>query len=155
MIFFNCLCQLLAKINLRIILFVILGFSLACSNDAAWTHVAFQLWVVQAGNHITLLVETYLKVVFQNYGWTHLIPTSVPMNAFNDFSNLLIKLLVCLQMKESIWIRHVFSYWEAIGELIWPMVTTQTGMSFLCVKLSQFSSFPASIYKDDFEGMFR
>ena len=34
--------------------------------------------VFQAGNHITLLVETYSKVVFQKYGWTHLILTSLP-----------------------------------------------------------------------------
>ena len=40
--------------------------------------------------------------------------------------------------------RKYFSYRKAIGELIWPMITTRIDISFPTVKLSQYSSSPAA-----------
>ena len=42
--------------------------------------------------------------------------------------------------------RKYFSYRKAIGELIWPMVTTRIDISFPTVKLSQYSSSPAAVH---------
>ena len=39
-----------------------------------------------------------------------------------------------------------FSYRQAIGELIYALVTCRPDISFACIKLSQYSAKPASIH---------
>jgi hypothetical protein len=48
-----------------------------------------------------------------------------------------------------------FRYRAAIGELMWPMITTRPEISYPVVKLSQFSSNPAKVHYDAVSGIFQ
>jgi hypothetical protein len=48
-----------------------------------------------------------------------------------------------------------FRYRAAIGELIWPMITTRPELSYPVVKLSQFATSPATIHYDAVYGIFQ
>jgi hypothetical protein len=104
--------------------------------------------MIQAHTHITISVEKYLTWVFFEYhGWENLTPMSLPMHPDNDFVKALDTAIpldpeVCAETD-----RLRFRYRGAIGELIWPMVTTCPELSFPVVKLSQFSAgAPAMIH---------
>ena len=123
-----------------------LGFSLAWSKVATWTHAEFQWCRCFSSwkSHNLTCWDIFEGCVSEI--WLDSLDTNISSTSpSNDFSNPLIKLLLCLQMKEHM-DKTYFRFWAAIGELIWPMVTTQ---------LSQFSSFLESIYDYAVQGVFR
>jgi hypothetical protein len=81
--------------------------------------------VYQSRTHISISSKTYLDTVFKNYGWKYLTPTSLPMNPSNEFVRALdsaepLDPYECSRLDNT-----RFRYRAAIGELIWPMITTQ------------------------------
>jgi hypothetical protein len=48
-----------------------------------------------------------------------------------------------------------FRYRAAIGELMWPVITTRPELSYLIFELSQFSTNPATINYDAVYGIFQ
>jgi hypothetical protein len=93
--------------------------------------------------------------VFKNYGWKDLTPTSLPRNPSNEFVRALdsdgpLDPSECSRPDNT----H-FRYRAAIGKLIWPMITTRPELSYPVVKLSQFSTSPATIHNDAVYGIFQ
>lgn len=93
--------------------------------------------------------------MLKNYRWTHLIPASLPIIHPIIFFQSIDKTNHLYPDEREQMLKTCFRYWAAIGEPIWPMVTSQPDNSFPVVKLSQFSSFPESIYYAVVEGMIR
>ena len=95
--------------------------------------------VVQARTHITISVERYLDTVLESHGWDNLLPLSLPMRPDNDFVKALDTAVPLEPDVRTQTDQLRFRYRGAIGELIWPMITTRPELAFPVVKLSQFS----------------
>jgi hypothetical protein len=111
--------------------------------------------VVQARTHITITVERYLNMVFESHGWNNLIPLSLPMRPYNDFFQALDSAIPLDPDVRAATDKLRFRYHGAIGELIWPMITTRLELAFPVVKLSQFSIAAAMIHYDAVLAIFR
>ena len=73
--------------------------------------------------------------------------TTLPMNSENAYIRELDSVpRPTLDTEMEALERKYFSYRKAIGELIWPMITTRVDISFPTVKLSQYSSSPAAAH---------
>jgi hypothetical protein len=103
---------------------------------------------------ISIPSKKYLETVFNNYGWNDISPTSLSMNPSNDF-------IRALDSAEPLEPAHCscldstrFRYRDAIGELIWPIIATYPELSYPVVKLSQFSTNPATVHYDAVHGIF-
>jgi hypothetical protein len=79
--------------------------------------------VSQSRTHISISTKTYLNTIFNNYGWD-LTPTSLPMNPSNEFVRVLDYATPLDQVEHTRSDNIHFCYHTAIGELIWPMITT-------------------------------
>jgi hypothetical protein len=79
--------------------------------------------VSQSRTHISISTKTYLDTVFTNYGW-NLTPTSLPMNPSNEFFRALDDATPLDPVERTRADNTRFRYRAAIGELIWPMITT-------------------------------
>jgi hypothetical protein len=99
-------------------------------------------------------MKTYLDTVFNSYGWD-LTPTSLPINPSNEFVSALDDVTPLNPVERTRADNTRFRYRAAIGELIWPMITTRSEISYHVVKLSQFSSNPAKVHYDDVYGIFQ
>jgi hypothetical protein len=110
--------------------------------------------VSQSRTHISISTKTYLDTVFTNYGW-NLTPTSLPMNPSNEFVRALDDATPLDPVERTRADNTRFRYRAAIGELIWPMITTRPEISYPVVKLSQFSSNPAKVHYDAVYGIFQ
>jgi hypothetical protein len=93
--------------------------------------------------------------MFKNYGWKDLTPTSLPMNPSNEFVRALDSAVPLDPSERSLLDSTRFRYRAAIGELIWPMITTRPELSNPVVKLSQFANSPAAIHYDAVYGIFQ
>jgi hypothetical protein len=103
--------------------------------------------VYQSHTHISISSKTYLDMVFKNYGWTDLTPTSLTMNPSNEFVRALDS-AEPLEPSERYRLDNTrFRYRATIGELIWLMITTRPEL-YPVVKLSQFDTSPATIHYD-------
>jgi hypothetical protein len=111
--------------------------------------------VSQYRTHISISSKTYLDTVFKNYGWTDLTPTSLPMNPSNEFVRALDSDEPLEPSERSRLDNTCFRYRAAIGELIWPMVTTRPELSYPVVKLSQFATSATNIHYDAVYGIFQ
>jgi hypothetical protein len=100
-------------------------------------------------------VEKYLTTIFESHGWNSLIPLSLLMHPDNDFVKALDSALPLDPDVRAATDKSCFRYCRAIGELIWPMVTTRPELAFPVVKLSQFSVGPAMIHYDAVLAIFR
>jgi hypothetical protein len=110
--------------------------------------------VSQSRTHISISTKTYLDTVFNNYSWD-LTTTSLPMNPSNDFFRALNDAKPLDPVEHTRTDNTRFRYRAAIGELIWPMITTRPKISYPVVKLSQFSSNPAKVHYDAVYGIFK
>jgi hypothetical protein len=110
--------------------------------------------VSQSRTHISISTKTYLDTVFTSYGW-NLTPTSLPMNPSNEFVRALDDATPLDPVERTRADNTRFRYRAAIGELIWPMITTRPQISYPVVKLSQFSSNPAKVHYDAVYGIFQ
>ena len=117
--------------------------------------------VEQTAEYIKLSSHTYIDKIIEHhdFGALHSATKPVPMNASNEH---LRKLDVARGPKletpkehQALADRMGFSYRQAIGELIWAMITCRPDISFATVKLSQFSTFPAEIHYKAVKDVFR
>jgi hypothetical protein len=108
--------------------------------------------VAQSRTHISILTKTYLNTVFNNYGWD-LTPTSIRMNPLNKFARSLDDTPSLDPVNRTRADNTRFRYHAAIGELIWPVITTRPEISYPVVKLSQLSSNPAKVHYDAVYGI--
>jgi hypothetical protein len=74
--------------------------------------------VSQSRTRISISSKTYLDTVFNNYGWTDLTPTSLPMNPSNDFVRALDFSEPLEPSDRSRLDNTCFRFRAAIGELI-------------------------------------
>ena len=111
--------------------------------------------VSQYRTPITISSKTYLDTVFKAYDWADITPTSLPMNPSNEFVRALDSAEPLDPTQRSRLDSTRFRYRAAIGELIWPMITTRPELSYPVVKLSQFASSPATIHYDAVYGIFQ
>jgi hypothetical protein len=111
--------------------------------------------VIQTRDHILISVETYLDSVLTSHGWLDLLPLSLPMRADNDYIKSLDTAIPLDSDTRDQMDKDRFRYRGAIGELIWPMITTRPELAFPVVKLSQFSVSPAVIHYDAILSIFR
>jgi hypothetical protein len=81
--------------------------------------------VSQSRTHISISTKSYLDTVFNNYGWD-LTPTSLPMSPPNEFFRALDDALPLDPLERNRANNTIFHYCVAIGELVWPMITTRT-----------------------------
>jgi hypothetical protein len=102
--------------------------------------------VYQSRTNISISSKTYLDIVFQNYGWKDITPTSLPMNPSNEFVQALDSAEPLDPSERSCLDNTRFRYHAASGELIWPMITTRPEFSYPVIKLSQFATSPATIH---------
>jgi hypothetical protein len=65
-----------------------------------------------------------LDTVFNKYGWNDITPTSLLMNPSNEFIRALDSAELLKPTHRSCLDSTHFRYCDAIGELIWPMITT-------------------------------
>jgi hypothetical protein len=110
--------------------------------------------IYHSRTHISISSKTYLDTVFKNHGWKDLTPTSLPMNPSNEFARALDSAEPLDPSERSRLNNTRFRYRAAIGELIWPIITTQPEFSYPVVKLSQFATSPATIHYDAVYGVF-
>jgi len=111
--------------------------------------------VVQSDHHISIHVGEYLKQVFKSYGWENMHPTSLPMDASNEFVRRLDEAKPLSLAERDKYEKNMFRYRAAIGELIWPMITARPELSYPVVKLSQFSAAPAAIHFEAVKKIFQ
>jgi hypothetical protein len=79
--------------------------------------------VSQSRTHISISTKTYLNTVFNNYSWD-LTPMLLPMNPSNEFVPALDAATPLDPVERTRANNTHFRYRAAIGELIWPMITT-------------------------------
>jgi hypothetical protein len=150
-------------------------FSIACKLEETYTKLCdlmYKNWqvhmsrygmmkhfngidVYQSRTHISISSKTYLDTVFKNYGWADLTPTSLPMNPSNHVVRALDSAEPLEPSERSRLDNTCFRYCAAIGELIWPMITTRPELYYPVVKLSQFATSPATIHYDAVYGIFQ
>jgi hypothetical protein len=101
--------------------------------------------ISQSRIRISISIKTYLDMVFKNYDWNDITPTSLPMNPSNEFIRALDSAEPLESTQHSELDNTQSRYRAAIGELMWPIITARPELSYPIIKLSQFSTNPAAI----------
>ena len=103
----------------------------------------------QTSEHIKIHCSTYINKILSEHNWLdatlpcHIFP--IPMKAENNYSRSLelAQAPDTAKAKYQLEKEMKFNYRQAIGELIYAMVTCRPDISFPLIKLSQYSSNPA------------
>jgi len=116
--------------------------------------------VEQTAHYIKLSSSTYIDKILQQHDFGELHHTHhrpIPMNDTNEYCRKLDTAEGPTAEAERIALaeKMTFSYRQAIGELIWAMITCRPDISFATVKLSQFASNPAEIHYKAVKDVFR
>ena len=108
--------------------------------------------VIQTKDYIKINNPTYIKKIIQEHEWMLSESTPVksptPMTDDRQFMRELETTVAPSTEEEQrdLQIKMNFNYRQAIGELIYAMVTCRPDISFPLIKLSQYSSNPAEIH---------
>ena len=114
--------------------------------------------VIQTREYIKIHSETYIEKICKGHGWDlldkkmHAFP--LPMNPDRTYLARLDESVKLDEDPKNVEKRKGFSYRQAIGELIYAMVTTRPDISFPVIKLAQFSINPAEIHYDAVKDVF-
>jgi deoxyuridine 5'-triphosphate nucleotidohydrolase len=110
--------------------------------------------VTQSRNFVRLSNATYLRKIFLHHTWLkdeHPLTKNRPI-PMSDSASYQRKLEDAIPLTpeelDSVEKEMGFTYRQAIGELIYALVTCRPDISFACIKLSQFSAKPARIHFD-------
>ena len=117
--------------------------------------------IVQAKHFVKLNNPTYLRKIIQEHQWmvndvcTHRHP--LPMTDDKDYIKKLETATPPMTEddKVNLQLKMKFNYRQAIGELIFAMVTCRPDISFPLIKLSQYSANPAQIHYESVVQIFR
>ena len=115
--------------------------------------------IQQTRHYIKLYNRTYLQKIFKNHPWLkNTVPlpaSSTPMADNSDYQRNLetAKPLSDSERKEYEE-KQGFTYRQAIGELIYALVTCRPDIAFAVIKLSQYSTAPAEIHYEAVKRIF-
>ena len=115
----------------------------------------------QTRDYIKLNNPTYLRKIIQEHQWmvdeVHMPQFPLPMSEEKDYLRQLETAIPPESMTDqtSLQVEMKFNYRQAIGELIFAMVTCRPDISFPLIKLSQYSANPARIHYDAVISIFR
>ena len=110
--------------------------------------------VLQSRHYIKLYNATYIRKILQHHHWlAKEYPLSkakpIPMKDNTEYHRKLESAVpLTTQERELLEKRIGFTYRQAIGELIYALVTCRPDLSFAVVKLAQYSANPAEIHFD-------
>ena len=116
--------------------------------------------VLQTHDYVKIYNSTYITKILQHHRWlVNATPLSLPPTPMLDDSEYQCALedatpLMTAELN-AIEDRLGFSYCQAIGELIYALITCRPDISFACIKLSQYSAKPASIHFDAVECIYQ
>jgi hypothetical protein len=117
--------------------------------------------IVQGRHYIKLNNPTYLKKLINEHKWmideTHIANQPVPMNDSKEHIRVLeMAIPPSSELDQcNLQVEMNFNYPQAIGELIFAMVTCRPDISFPLIKLSQYSANPAKIHYEVVIQIFR
>mmetsp|Transcript_12630 Transcript_12630/g.36754 ORF Transcript_12630/g.36754 Transcript_12630/m.36754 type:complete len:1246 (+) Transcript_12630:2039-5776(+) len=99
----------------------------------------------QSCDYTQLSVTSYIESILDGHGWNSMKTTEkLPMKHDNNYIRMLDKAVPPETDDERYRLqRQEFNYRQAVGELVWAMVTCRPDISFPVVKLSQFANNPA------------
>ena len=109
--------------------------------------------VEQTRHYIKLSNAVYINIIFKNHSWlqTEKLAATFPIPMKNDSAYLhTIETAEPMTDTDRTEYEHTLgiTYREAIGELIYALVTCLPDISFVTIKLSQYSASPARIHYD-------
>ncbi len=105
--------------------------------------------IIQSRHYIKLNNPTYLKKVLEGHNWMlkehYIADKPIPMKSENEYSRMLESAKSPSSETEQIKLQREmgFNYRQAIGELIYAMITCRPDISYPLIKLSQYSVNPA------------
>ena len=110
---------------------------------------------VQTKHYVTVHCGTYLTKVFERHGWEDLNGSPLPMLTSNSHQRDLDEAppadpTTLRDLKQT-----YFPYHQAMGKLIWPMITCQPEIAYPVIKLAQSSNRPAEIHFQAGKRVFR
>ena len=104
--------------------------------------------LTQTKHYIKIHTKTYLEKILTQHGWmtpTHTALQPVPMNYDSKYQRdlELARPPSAAEDKVKLQLKMGFNYRQAIGELLYAMVTCRPDISYSCIKMSQYSKDPA------------
>jgi deoxyuridine 5'-triphosphate nucleotidohydrolase len=117
--------------------------------------------IVQARNFITINNPTYIDKIVNEHRWMiddcHMHNLPIPVTDEKELMRQLetAELPTNEEEQRQLQIKMRFNYRQAIGELIFAMVTCRPDLSFPLIKLSQYSANPAQVHYEAVISMFQ
>jgi dUTP pyrophosphatase len=106
--------------------------------------------ITQSADYIKIHNETYINKIIEGHAWMkteehYTANKPIPMHSDNKYIHSLEEAIPPQTEEEKTRIQHKmgFNYRQAIGELIYAMVTCRPDISYPLIKLSQYSANPA------------
>lgn len=112
--------------------------------------------ILQTADYVTVHCGTYLTKVMERHGWAASFnPAPLPMNPDNSFVRNLDNAVPATPKELPELEAKLCPFRQAMGELIWPMITCRPEISFPVTKLCQFSNAPADVHFQAAKVIFR
>jgi deoxyuridine 5'-triphosphate nucleotidohydrolase len=117
--------------------------------------------VTQTKHYIKLSNKTYINKFLQRHEWIHtenrpMHQFPIPMNADNNYQKRLEQAPIPTEEEIQALEKEMgFGYRQAIGELIYAMVTCRADISHATIKLSQYSTRPTRIHFEAIKDIMR
>jgi hypothetical protein len=116
--------------------------------------------VLQSRNYIKIYNKTYINKIKSNHPWLeHQTPLSefpVPMNSDPKYHKELEQYTPLTDVERHALEKEVgFGYRQAVGEIIYAMVTCRPDISFAIIKLSQYSVSPGKIHFEALQHLYK
>ena len=108
--------------------------------------------ILQTKYYIKLFNKTYINKILLHHHWlaedkTPMNEFPIPMNAKNDYKRQLETAIPLIEDELKQYEKHIgFDYRQAIGEILYAIVTCCLDISFQIIKLAQYSTKPSKIY---------
>ena len=108
--------------------------------------------ILQTKHYIKLFNKTYINKISSHHHWlaednTPMHEFPIPMNAENDYKRKLETAIPLIEEELKQYEKQIgFGYRQAIGEIIYAMVTCRLDISFPIIKLAQYSIKPSKIH---------
>ena len=110
---------------------------------------------VQTQHYVTVHCGTYLTKVFERHGWEDLNGSPLPMLTSNSHQRDLDEAPAADPATLRDLQQAYFPYRQAMGELIWPMITCRPEIAYPVIKLAQSSNRPAEVHFQAGKRVFR
>ena len=117
--------------------------------------------VSQTGDYIKLSKETYIEKVMKGHPWLakdqHIASVPIPMKSENDYIRMLENATPPTTEKErqQLQVDMGLNYRQAVGALIYLMVTCRPNISYPLIKLSQYNTKPAKEHYEAIKHTFK